>query len=382
MLVGCGFLLGLMPALFNLFVDPYELIVDRERSNKTTEIAEKAHYPLWKLGGYQQGKYEAIVLGDSRARALREKYWNSFDNSLTKNLAYGGGTIPEIYETFKLVRDDPTLETLIIGIQLRSFDEDHKQGMNRVPEAVSLISAPSKYLFNWSIAKTSLKIANKELGQFKNWVGGFTVGPTPANAASENASLVEPRSHRKGADRLTQTFQESRILPDKFARQITRNARSDWRGFEFSEKYWSFIEEIGQWAADRNKKIVFVIPPTIVEMQKTITDHGHKRLNESLRRRLAQYGVVFDFDYPDELTRNIDNFSDAYHFNAKIARQIVGEVIGHIASDYRVLLRVTKRRKIIRCADFLRPKKIHDEVPKTVTFEPGSNCRIWSSTKL
>lgn len=380
-LVGFSFLLGSTPALLNLIVDPYELLIDRDRPNKTTEIAEKAHYPLWKLGGYHPGKYETIILGDSRARALREKYWNSFEFSATKNLAYGGGTIPEIYETFKLIRKDPKVKRLVIGMQLRSFDEDHKQGMNRVPEAISLIDSGVKYFFNWSIAKTSLKVAEKELQPLKDWLDSVPLGPSSARAA--DVELISSEAFI-AKDLLSAPnsleAQPARILPSKFARQIAKNARSDWQSFDFSERYWSLIENIGRWAKDNDKEVIFVIPPTIVEMQNTIADYGHQRLNIALRERLALFGTVFDFDYSHELTRSLDNFSDAYHFNAKVARQIVGEVVAYVASDKQVLQRVAKRRKAISCNGLIR--SIRASEIGSLSLETGSNCRVWRFAAL
>ncbi|MDJ0614899.1 MAG: hypothetical protein QNJ29_14620 [Rhizobiaceae bacterium] len=373
-LIFTGFVLGVLPALLNFFVDPYELFFEKNRSGRIAEIAEKAHYPLWKLGRYVPGKFETIVLGDSRARALRDKYWNSFEFSSVKNLAYGGGTIPEIYETFKLIKDDPAVKNLVIGIQLRSFDEDHKQGMNRVPEAVSLIHAPEKYLFNWSIAKTSLKVAEAEYSAVRH-LSEFAVSKAKASDKDAFSGLGENRTL---LDLLGETSQleTNRILPQKFARQISRNARSDWRGFEFSETYWSFIEDIGQWAKSNRKNLLFVIPPTIAEMKQTIEDYGHRNLDEMLRKRLARLGPVLDFDFPSRLTADLDHFTDAYHFNALIARQIVGEAVAALSSDTVVLSRVMKRRKLIHCTGegqtFSQPA-----AGQQLVMGSGRNCRVW-----
>ncbi|MEL7430594.1 MAG: hypothetical protein AAFN43_11425, partial [Pseudomonadota bacterium] len=236
-------LCGFAPALLNLVVDPYELVFERDRSPDIEELAEKAHYPLWKLSRHERGRFDTLILGDSRARALQDKYWHSLGIEGAMNLAYGGGTLPEIHETFQYVKDDPALKTLIIGIQLRSFDEDHKQGMNRVPEAVSLIGNPVEYIFNWSVAKTSLSVARADYPLVDRFVA--SLGVTRANAA------------------------EVGDLPAKFQRQINRNARSDWRGFEQSQTYWRYLEEIGNWAKAPDRRVVFVVPPTVTQMQQT-----------------------------------------------------------------------------------------------------------------
>ena len=379
LLVIClGFLVGVMPAILNLFVDPYELLFERGRTGEVAELAEKAHYPLWKLGKYKYGEYETIVLGDSRARALREKYWNSLGFSSVKNLAYGGGTIPEIYETYKLIKNDPAVKNLVIGIQLRSFDEDHKQGMNRVPEAASLISNPVEYLFNWSVAKTSFRVAEHEYPFFWELMNLNLLLTSKAEAADYSA-LLETTASEPSAKRLTPEHSDFQVrkLPEKFARQVSRNARSDWKGFQVSERYWKFIEEIGQWAKSEGKSLVFVIPPTISEMQRTISNYGHNQLDAELRNRLTKHGIVLDFDYPDQLTENLENFTDAYHFNAYVARQIVGEVVAQLSIDDQISLRVEKRRKLIRCPEVSAPQQ-SIRVDESVSLATGSNCRLWS----
>lgn len=354
--------------MLNVFIDPYEIFVQRDRPGKLQLLAEKAHYPLWKLSQYEPGKFETVVLGDSRARALRDKYWESLHFTNTKNLAYGGGTIPEIYETFKFIKNDPVIKNLVIGIQLRSFDEDHKQGMNRVPEAISLIENPVDYVFNWSVAKTSFDVAQAEYPNLATLAmhGGLSMSAVAAVHSRETLVL----------DSLYAAKTPQRELPDRFARQITRNAKSDWQRFEFSEKYWEYIAEIGEWARTKDKRIIFVIPPTIVEMQQTISNFGLRHVDIELRKRLSQYGIVLDLDYPDSLTRDIGNFTDAYHFNAPVAREIAGEIVARLSADSRVQKTVKKRRKSLDCNTPPLDERII-EVDENIVLVQGKNCRTW-----
>jgi hypothetical protein len=127
-----------------------------------------------------------------------------------------------------------------------------------------------------------------------------------------------------------------------------------------------------------DKKLVFVIPPTIVEMQQTISDFGLRHVDIELRKRLTKYGDVLDLDYPGDLTKNIDNFTDAYHFNAPIAREIAGEVVRRLTSDVQVHKTVQKRRKFVDCAEPGSGERII-QADKNTLIVQGRNCRIWSS---
>ena len=151
-----AFLLGISPVALNVIVDPYNLNKAFDLNLNKEKISLKAHYPLWKIINFPKESTTTIVLGDSRALALKDKYWHQFEFPQAYNFAYGGATIDEIYDTFDYIKNNnKQLKTLIIGIQLRSFSPLYKKGMNRVPEAIKLATNPLQYYSNRFITKIS-----------------------------------------------------------------------------------------------------------------------------------------------------------------------------------------------------------------------------------
>ncbi|MCR9139243.1 MAG: hypothetical protein NXI27_24810 [Alphaproteobacteria bacterium] len=419
----CAMLIGAAPAMFTILVDPYELFGERIRAPRISELAEKDHYPLWKLARYKRGAHDTVILGDSRARALREKYWHELGMKRAINLAYGGGTIPEIHATFDLIKSDGAIRNLVIGIQLRSFDEKHKGGMNRVPEAVRLLSARTEYLKNWSVAKTAFKVLKAENEDTVEWLN--SISPTlVASASAQEPGQVpletllspeicfscplhhdaRPTPQRRWFGRYAGTHLPSweladterlwdpidathflpyyvpqhlqRVLPAKMQRQIDRNAPSDWRGFELSERYWHLLEEISAYAHQRDINLTFVIPPTVIEMQATIEHHGLAALNIGLRAELAKLGTVVDFDFPNALTSKFENFSDAYHFRPTVARAIVGELVSQLAMPHGAKSQGLIPQPIIRCP--VKSANVAQTVSGgDVVMVGDHNCRRW-----
>ncbi|MFK8035948.1 MAG: hypothetical protein AB8B94_17575 [Hyphomicrobiales bacterium] len=404
---------GLGPAILTYSVDPYEVFRQANLDKRNAEIAEKAHYPLWKLTHFPK-QATTVVLGDSRARALRDKYWHELGLTGAYNFAYGGGTIPEIHSTFQKIKTNPDVTTLVVGIQLRSFDEAHKGGMNRVPEAIRVSSSPLNYLKNWSVAKISTKIWLQQHPQMAALSEAVTdLLSTSAQAAElgtpgalsidklltpeicfgcdlpEDGEVYQPvLQHSKGINlglgrgsrlepHLAQYAYGYRQLPPKFDRQILRNAKADWKNFQFSEQYFDMIEEIANWAnADTNRQLLFVIPPTIPEMQATINQYGLAKINQEMRYRLAALAPVLDFDFPNPVTEDLANFSDAYHFNAAIARALVGEIsiaLSHESTD--VASKVIKRRSKLTCPT-LRTRQ-RPENHNQFEADESEACRIW-----
>lgn len=411
--ITAALIVGTGPALLNYVADPYEMFRNGVADKGAAELAEKAHYPLWKMTHYPVNS-SIVILGDSRARSLRDKYWHELGLKNAYNFAYGGGTIPEIHSTFQQIKDNPQLKTLVVGIQLRSFDVNHKGGMNRVPEAVKVSSSSVSYLKNWSVARTSLNLFLRQHPRLQTVSNSlaqlFTLSAQAAEFGRPGASAVEellkpeicfgcdlpedgayyvPVSRaRKGVnlglgrgsnwdERSSEFAVDPRELPAKFQRQVSKNAAADWKNFQFSEDYFEMIRQIANWAnSDPRRHLVFVIPPTIPEMQATIDTYGLSDLSRELRLRLSDLAPVIDLDFPNPLTADLDNFSDAYHFNAGVARSIVGEIAMMLPdSSDAVKAMGIKRRKALVCP----AKKMIPYTNLRVAEQPVAStmCRIW-----
>lgn len=411
--IAIALIIGAGPAFLNFVADPYEMFRNGIADKKSAEFAEKAHYPLWKMTHYPTDS-SIVILGDSRARSLRDKYWHELGLTGAYNFAYGGGTIPEIHSTFQQVKDNSELTTLVVGIQLRSFDANHKGGMNRVPEAVKVSGSKIGYLKNWSVARTSLNLflrQNPRLQVISHTLaqlltlsaqaaefgvpGAFPVDEllkpeicfgcdlpedgayyVPVNRFHKGINLGLGRGSRLN-DQQFAFVNGSRELPPKFQRQITKNATADWKNFQFSELYFEMIQEMAIWAnSDPKRHLIFVIPPTIPEMQATIDTFGLGELSNELRMRLADLAPVLDFDFPNSLTADLANFSDAYHFDAGVARSIVGEIAMALpGSSEAVKAKAVKRRSTLQCPN--NQLSSDNKLVLAGMSVSSSTCRLW-----
>ncbi len=167
-----------------------------------------------------------------------------------------------------------------------------------------------------------------------------------------------------------------RQLPPSFEKQVRKNAKSDWEKFNFSNDYWKKLIEIAHWCENNKVKLIFFIPPTIAEMQQQITNYGYSEANHKLRVDLAQIAPVIDFDFNNHVTQNLDNFNDAYHFNYKLAKSIIGELIQVLDSDQTASKQAHKRREDIACPISEAETTLQTSVHNTTVLE-GDACRIW-----
>lgn len=406
------FVLGLAPVLLNIIVDPYELNTFVDLGLQKQKISEKAHYPLWKVIHFPKGQTDIVILGDSRARALKNKYWHEIGLTGAYNFGYGGATLHEIYDTFHYVKEQTDLKVLVIGMQLRSFDPSYKNGMNRVPEALRLSSNPLEYYTNWFVSRISVKNLQQKFQTELSWLEAKNFHFVPPAAASHISeaqpqathtpptqgechdckvpSIVTPADQKALAVQTNHYFGDDlgiwsvlwqpsptvRSLPKKFARQVETNAAATWRDFEYSYLFWEYLVEISNWCAQNNVALIFFVPPTIIEMQGRTTEFGFGDLNHRFLADLARLGTVVDFDFGSPLTRNIERFTDAYHFNSKVARLMVGEIAQLASTDQQTRAKALKRRKDVVCP-ISGAEIITRTQDKSLQVLEGRSCRIW-----
>lgn len=411
-LFGVSFL-GTAPIVFNFVVDPFNMNGWFDLDLDKREISVKAHYPLYKMIEYPRKRAPRIILGDSRSRALQDRFFEEQGLDGVYNFAYGGATIPEIYSTYEYLRENGKLDTLIIGVPLRTFDRDHRDGLNRVPEAIEIAAAPLRYYSSWFVAKTGwaniddrygstlhklarlipsfIETANaKDLLRPTHWTLDHLLDPElckecrlPEISGSQELPSALQR-YGLGLGAWAAVWQEreiDRILPKKFARQVSKNAANDWRKFSFSEELWSKIAEIAEWCDQEGIKLFFFVPPTIVEMQHRVTDFGLADVNHAYRARLTQYAPVIDFDFDNSLTRDLAHFNDAYHFNSGVARAIVAELSRLITSPDPSKKLLKRKSDLIRCPIGEKDPQF-EQTHGELTLGVGVNCRIWRKSDV
>lgn len=402
---------ALSPIVFNTVVDAYDRnqLVDLDLNKK--EISVKAHYPLYKMIEYPRIKAPTVILGDSRARALQDKYWQELGRDDVYNFAYGGATVFEIYDTFKYLKDTAELDTLIISLPLRSMDARFKGGMNRVPEAIGLAEDPFGYYTNWFVAKTGWKLLKDRYPGTLNAIETFSFSPIRDAAAAEFSALstlsvealLDPalcdecalqtpegklilpviyRGRGLGLGHWANYWPEidiNRDLPQLFAKQVGTNGAADWRRFKQSDQLWQMVEEIADWSNANEVELIFFIPPTISEMQRRISDFGLMNANHKFRERLSALAPVVDLDFDAPFTRDLTNFTDAYHFSSNPARKIVGELLQVIDQDSSRIASAKKRRGDLTCP--VRSNDIaRSDSSGTLEVLEGNSCRIWRQT--
>jgi hypothetical protein len=273
-------------AILILIIDPYNFLgrslID---SNLKRNISLNIEPHLYKLLEFKNAPKSNLVLGDSRSEGL----FNTPETSNFINLAYGGGSVNEMIQTFWYIAEKNKLDTVLIGINFNLYNKYNTRFW--IEETIKRKSNFFSYAFNrYSLEATFLIIK--------------------ALVIKEEITLGKPQISRE----------------EFWQYQLNQTATKFYTQFLMPDNYYKELVKISRYCNENNIKIIYWIPPTHVEMQDRIKDFDLVEKEKIFKKELQTLGDLYDFDFPSELTKNKNNFSDPMHFNTKVAKIICDEI--------------------------------------------------------
>lgn len=275
-----------------IYIDPYN-IIRKECSPKLMELKSqiscKLNYPLYKIQQYSDNPTDVILLGDSRTNKLNPQVFSSFRQISTTNLAYAGGTLSEIIDTFWYVSKKHNLKEVYIGANFNLYCESNN--MNRVKEAIKLKEAPLSYLYSHYCFKSTFLILKSLL----------------------TGKIIEIEKPNNNKDEFWEY-------------QLESSAYNFYRDYKYPSYYHKSLIEISDYCNESDIKLIFFIPPTHIDLQHKVNDFNLSEDDKRFKADLSKLSILYDFDYRNNLTVNRDNFSDPFHCNDSVAKIVIKEI--------------------------------------------------------
>lgn len=276
-------------------IDPYK-VIKKENSPKLnelkSEISYKINYPLFKLQEFVNDPTDIIILGDSRANKLNSDLFERLTEENTLNLAYGGGTLPEIVETFWILTKTHKLKQVYIGINFELFNS--LNGRSRVNEANRIRESLASYLTSKYSIKSTFLILKSLL-------------------TSKKIEIEKPPFNKEEFWR----YQLNTTIPNFY------------KDYKYPIQFYTHLKEISDYCKQNTIDLIFFIPPTHTELQDKIRYFNLEKENEKFISDLRSLKTtLYDFNFANNLTRNKNNFTDPFHFNDSIAKIVTKIIVG------------------------------------------------------
>jgi hypothetical protein len=109
--------------------------------------------------------------------------------------------------------------------------------------------------------------------------------------------------------------------------QLKTNLPNFYSNYEYPSIYYEGLKEISNYCKENNIKLIFFIPPTHVEQQQSVINFDLAEEEVRFRDDIKKLGTLYDFDYPNEITKNKTNFSDPLHPNDSIVEIVTQEIV-------------------------------------------------------
>ena len=278
-----------------VFVDPYNILRkehDLKYKKLKSQISYKINYPLYKLQEYNYNPTDIIILGDSRAKKLNSNFFELVTGEKTMNLAYGGGTIPEIVETFWIANKIHKLKRIYIGVNFNLYNALNCK--NRVIEANMIRESLISYLTSKYCIKSTLLILK-------------------SIATSKQIEIEKPPFSKE----------------EFWEHQLNVAGPNYFRDYKYPSQYYKDLIKISEYCSQHEIKLIYFIPPTHIDLQDEIRNCGREKENERFIKDLKSLGdEMYDFNYPNDITMNTQNFSDPYHFNDSVSKIVIRIISG------------------------------------------------------
>lgn len=275
------------------YIDPYN-IIRRENNPKLKELKElisyKINYSLYKIQDYYWNPTDVIVLGDSRANHLSEKSFEKLTGEKVKNLAYGGGSIQEVVETFWTVNEIHTLKKVYIGLNFNLYNALNTR--NNVEQTNSLRKSTASYLSSKYCIKASFLMLKSII-------------------TNEKIEIEKPPYSRE----------------DFWKYQLNISGPIFFKNYEYPSKYYTDLKLISDYCLSHNISLIFFIPPIHTDLQEKVIEYHLEKEYEQFKLDLASLSVpVYDFNYVNDMTKNKQNFGDPFHFQGDYEEIIINVI--------------------------------------------------------
>jgi hypothetical protein len=272
-------------------IDPFNYFSaekNKEMQNIKEDISQKVNPYLYKFIQYDENPCSTIILGDSRIALLSPSFFEDNVTGTISNLAFGGGSLQDAIETFWYVCKKHDIKKVYIGISIETYSGTLLR--NRATPSIKIKNFFLSYLLNRYTFESTMLICKKKLF---------------------NAQIdINKPPFSKDEFWQNQLNWEARYL----------------KNYSYPKNYYNDFKKIERYCSEKNIKLVFVLSPTHTDLQNKIHEFHLEKENEKFMQDICSFGDVYDFNYPNNITNNKNNFTDPFHHSDSISKIVVKEI--------------------------------------------------------
>jgi hypothetical protein len=275
-------------------IDPYNFFSAEHNEKRLVlkeNIAQKDNPYLYKLISYDRNPCPTILLGDSRTGLLGDTLFDTNKIGKIANLSIGGGTLQDAFEIFNYVKAKHEIKKIYFGVSIETYSGTLLR--NRATASIGIKNSMLLYLLNRYTFSSTMLICRSLI-------------------MDEKIDLYRPPESREA-------FWQSQL--DLSARYM--------KNYTYPKNYYLELKKMADYCDEKNIRLVFVLSPTHVELQQKIHEFNLDGAYSKFKQDIESFGDVYDFNYPNDITNDKNNFGDPYHHKPAISRIVADEISGN-----------------------------------------------------
>jgi hypothetical protein len=274
-----------------VIIDPFNYFSqekNKKLQKRKEDISLNTNPYLYKLIKYDRNPSSIIILGDSRMDLLNPSKFEADSKEKVSNLSIGGGTVQDAIEILRYVSEKHDIKKIYWGMSIESYSGTRLR--NRATPSIEIKNSLLLYLLNRYTFSATMLLCREII-------------------FNEKIELSKPPVSRE-------VFWQDQL--DLLSRYLG--------DYSYPENYFNDLNKISADCSAKNIKLVFVLPPTQLDLQKKIHEFKLDEEDKRLRVDLESFGDVYDFNYPNAITTNKSNYNDPFHFKDSISNIIIKEI--------------------------------------------------------
>jgi len=274
-----------------VFIDPFNFFFEEKNPDmlsKKDNMANKTNPYLYKIIEFDRHPNPTIILGDSRMDELSPVKFINEANEKVSNLAVGAGTIQDAIEILKYVSGKHEIKKIYWGVSIETYNGTRLR--NRATQSIEIRKSFPLYLLNRYTFSSTLLICQSMLSH-------------------KEVDLYKPPFSKE------EFWQNQLELSARYLANYT-----------YPDNYYSELKQISEDCLKKNIKLIFIVSPTHVDLQNKIHENKLDELDMKFKSDIQSFGDVYDFNYPNVITNDKNNFNDPFHFKDSVSNLIVREI--------------------------------------------------------
>jgi hypothetical protein len=273
----------------NIVVDPFGFRSQPILAIDQTQMSDHANDQLYRLARFRANPRSIVVLGDSRAKNLRESYFAELGVDVA-NLAYGGGTLFEAIETFWFVDGTRRPTDVILGLPFNLWSDANAR--NFMPDNKAVLDSAPNYFLSYYVFNTAVRNLQRMA------TGDTDVDDRPPTSPA--AFWQYQLGH--GIGQFYGRWREPVLLRAQ-------------------------LERLVQHCRVHGIRLIIVNPPTHIDLQHQVAAYGLEHEYAAYRRTMAAYASFLDLDVTNLTTSDRSRFGDPFHARPDVMREVTALLV-------------------------------------------------------